>query len=87
MMPVFRWLFMIILYIGLIVGLIYGTNEMWNLIKDLGTQGWDWELIKDRFQGITFAALDLAVLGQSYVVVRYFIKDEDTKASSSTPNI
>ena len=89
-MPFFRWLFMIIFYIGLIFGLIYGTFEMYELIRGVIEQGWNWELIREGFRGISLAALELAVLGQSYVVVRYFIKDEDMKANtgkSSTPMI
>ena len=82
-MPAVRWLFMILIYIGLIVGLVYGAFEMYDLIKDLMVNKWNWELLRDNFREISYAALDLAVLGQSYVVVRYFIKDEDNKAKQS----
>lgn len=81
-MPAVRWLFMILIYIGLIVGLVYGAFEMYDLIKDLLTNKWNWELLRDNFREISYAALDLAVLGQSYVVVRYFVKEEDNKAKS-----
>lgn len=79
-MPAVRWLFMILIYIGLIVGLVYGAFEMYDLVKDLMVNKWNWELLRDNFREISYAALDLAVLGQSYVVVRYFIKEEDNKA-------
>ena len=74
---------MFILYLGLIIGLIYGGFEMYDLVKDVLVNGWNWDLIREGFRGISLAALELAVLGQSYVVVRYFIKDEDTKAAQS----
>ena len=80
-MPVVRWLFMILIYIGLVVGLVYGAFEMYDLVKDLLANKWNWELLRDNFREISYAALDLAVLGQSYVVVRYFIKEEDNKAN------
>lgn len=82
-MPFVRGLFMFILYVGLIVGLVYGAFETYDLIKDLMVNKWNWELLRDNFREISYAALDLAVLGQSYVVVRYFIKDEDEKAKNS----
>lgn len=74
---------MFILYLGLIIGLVYGGFEMYDLVKDVLVNGWNWDLIREGFRGISLAALELAVLGQSYVVVRYFIKDEDTKAAQS----
>ena len=74
---------MFILYLGLIIGLIYGGFEMYDLVKDVLVNGWNWDLIREGFRGISLAALELAVLGQSYVVVRYFIKDEDMKAAQS----
>ena len=74
---------MFILYLGLIIGLVYGGFEMYDLVKDVLMNGWNWDLIREGFRGISLAALELAVLGQSYVVVRYFIKDEDIKAAQS----
>lgn len=82
MMPAVRWLFMILIYIGLIVGLVYGAFEMYDLVRDWIANGWNWEALRNNFREISYAALDLAVLGQSYVVVRYFIKDEDMKAKN-----
>lgn len=74
---------MFILYLGLIIGLVYGGFEMYDLVKDVLVNGWNWDLIREGFRGISLAALELAVLGQSYVVTRYFIKDEDAKASQA----
>mgnify|MGYP003563337786 CR=1 FL=1 len=74
---------MFILYLGLIIGLVYGGFEMYDLVKDVLMNGWNWDLIREGFRGISLAALELAVLGQSYVVTRYFIKDEDMKAAQS----
>ena len=55
---------MFILYLGLIIGLIYGGFEMYDLVKDVLVNGWNWDLIREGFRGISLAALELAVLGQ-----------------------
>lgn len=76
-----RYLFMTILCLGLVIGLVYGAMEITDLIKHIMAEGFTWEIVKDPFRGLALAAIDLAVLGQSYVVTREFIKEEDEKAS------
>lgn len=62
--------FMWILVLGLIIGLGYGIFEIYDLVRDVATQGWNWELLKDNFRGISLAAIELAVIGQSYIVAK-----------------
>lgn len=62
--------FMWILSLGLLIGIVYGTVEVVELVKDLVSQGWNWELLKENFRGISLAAIELAVVGQSYIVAR-----------------
>lgn len=65
-----KGLFMWILVIGLIIGLGYGIFEMYDLIRDVVTQGWNWDVIRDGFRGISLASIELAVIGQSYIVAK-----------------
>ena len=83
-----RYLFMGILYLGMIVGLVYGVMETAQLAQYVMQNGFNMEIVREPFRGVALAALDLAVLGQSYVVIRDFIGREDacaarTKAKAS----
>lgn len=69
-MKILTTAFMWILSLGLLIGIVYGTVEVVELVKDLVSQGWNWELLKENFRGISLAAIELAVVGQSYIVAR-----------------
>ena len=59
-----------ILVIGLIIGLGYGIMEVWDLVKDFVVNGWNWDIIRENFRGISLAAIELAVIGQSYIIAK-----------------
>lgn len=65
-----KGLFMWILVIGLIIGLGYGVLEVWDLIKDFVVHGWNWDIIRENFRGISLASIELAVIGQSYIIAK-----------------
>lgn len=69
-MEFIKSLFMFILVLGLIIGLGYGIFEMYDLIRDIITQGWNWDVLRDGFRGISLASLELAVIGQSYIIAK-----------------
>lgn len=69
-MDLLKGLFMWILVIGLIIGLGYGILEVWDLVKDFIMHGWNWDIIKDNFRGISLASIELAVIGQSYIIAK-----------------
>ena len=56
--------------IGLIIGLGYGIMEVWDLVKDFVVNGWTWDIIRENFRGISLAAIELAVIGQSYIIAK-----------------
>ena len=69
-MDLLKGLFMWILILGLIIGLGYGIFEVYDLIKDLLVNKWNWDLLRDNFRGISLAAIELAVIGQSYIIAK-----------------
>lgn len=69
-MDLLKGLFMWILILGLIIGLGYGIFEVYDLIKDLLVNKWNWELLRENFRGISLAAIELAVIGQSYIIAK-----------------
>lgn len=69
-MDLLKGLFMWILVIGLIIGLGYGIMEVWDLVKDFVVNGWNWDIIRENFRGISLAAIELAVIGQSYIIAK-----------------
>lgn len=69
-MEFIKSLFIFILVLGLIIGLGYGIFEMYDLIRDIITQGWNWDVLRDGFKGISLASLELAVIGQSYIIAK-----------------
>lgn len=69
-MDFLKSLFMFILVLGLIIGLGYGIFEMYDLVRDVIQQGWNWDTLRDGFRGISLASLELAVVGQSYIIAK-----------------
>lgn len=68
-----------ILVIGLIIGLGYGIMEVWDLVKDFIINGWNWDIIRENFRGISLASIELAVIGQSYIIAKQANIDKQKK--------